>query len=536
MKKFILGLVSLLFSINLSVSQNVSLMSLPQKTKIKTATNVKFIGTIDESIYFYVENSLFTKTKLLKYNKENTKLSNIVDVRGFSNKEKNPLIKDAIIGQIFITADKKIRIFWFVEQKNIAKVLYSDFDHNLREIKKPQVIYQLQNKPKAFSNAKLFALMSNDGQKFIIGGEESTLKQENVSIQYKIFNDKLVVENSYTADLPYSVINRNSSIITTSDYRISNNGDMFYYTNINLGGSKERKNKSETGYLLGKVNSSDGKNSYQIIAFDTKNIYNLKFEFLTDHIMAFGIYYSVGDNNDNRNYGIFSVKLDIETLEAIDDIKFNILDDSKLAFTNLFMSPTDKKKYTPEKFAMTKIRSNGLRIEDFIKINNEEVILVLSSSYVIITQSQNSSSATTYHVANVYVKLNKAGEIDWFSCTHIGTTYSGYKDLILPMIDKDEKIYLVDRGYKIGESKKIDYNLNTLYVVDQKTGNVITKAITALGKEEIRFVANNEFFVINNKQTFKPEACVGAIIFFPSIVFTQTLRNSTITFGKYNID
>jgi hypothetical protein len=536
MKKIILGIVSLLFSINLSVSQNVSLVSLPQKNKIKTATKINMIGTIDESIYFHIENKLNTKTKFYKFNKENTRLVNSVDVRGFSNKQSSPLIKNAIVGKIFITHDKKIRIFWFLEESNLAKVLYSDYDHNLREIKKPQLIYQLKNKPKAFSNAKLFALMSKDGQKFIVGGEESTLKEENVSIQYKILDNNLEVENSYTADLPYSVRNKNKSIITTSDYKISDKGDLFYYTSVNLGDSKERKNKSESGYLLGKVNSSDGKNSYQIIAFDTKNIYNLRFEFLTDHIMAFGIYYPVGDKNDNRNFGIFSVKLDIETLDALDDVKFNVLDDSKLVFSNFFMTANDKKKHTPEKFAMTKIRSNGLRIEDFIKTNNEEVILVLSSSYVIITQSQNSTSVTTYHVANVYVKLNKAGEIDWFSCTHIGTSYSGYKDLILPLVDKEDKIYLVDRGYKIGEAKKIDYKLNTLYVVDKKTGNIVTKSINSLGTEESRFVADNELFVINNKQSYKPEVCIGAIVCFPSILFTYGLTNSNITFGKYNID
>jgi hypothetical protein len=515
MKKFILGLVSLLFSINLSVSQNINLVSLQKKEKIEDSYNsaVKFIGNIDNSTYILVETGLISK--ILKLDNENMELMKIQPIKGYIIKNGNPMLKKAQINKIFITNDKTIRVFWLSQENNYAKILYSEYDQNLQEIKKPQLVHQLPNNVNYstmsyYFNAKMFVLSSLDGEKFVVGGEESSRSPKNLSIQYKIYNKDMNVENSFTIELPYipkSEWNSFDLTTPTANYKLSNNGDLYYYTGISLGDTEERKNKSERGSLLGKVSAKDGENSYQIIAFDNKNTLKTDFVFFPDYVMVFGLYYSgnvrINSNIAGKtyimNYGIFSVKLDTESLEAISDIKFSLFDESKVASTNFIMTKNEKSKYTPEKHAIKKINSSLLEKENNVVINNNEILLVFSSSIM-----------PTYYTGNIFVKLNSSGDIDWISCVQAyerSIRYDGYAGLV----EKSDYMVLVDRGYREQTSSKIDSKLNSACFVDKKTGKILVKPLATIGKNEKRHVSNNEMFVLNN-------------------------QGIQFTFGKYNID
>jgi hypothetical protein len=514
MKKLILGIVCLLFIINLSVSQNASLVSLQQKVKIEKTygANVQFIGKVDNSLYIYVETITGVISKIIKFDTENMQLVKILPIKGYPLKNGNPMLKKALISEIYITNDKTIRVFWFSQENNYAKILYSEYDQNLQEIKKPQLVHQLPNNANYstmsyFFNAKMFVLSSLDREKFVIGGEESSSSPKKLSIQYKVYNKDMEVENSFTSELPY-IPRHSNSTTPTANYKLSNDGDLYYYTGIDLGDSKERKNKSEFGSLFGKVSAKDGKNSYQIIAFDNKNTLNTDFVIFPDYVMVFGLYYpgNVRINNDIigvkkiLDYGIFAIKLDIESLEAMNDIKFNLFDESKIASTNFIMTKNEKTKFSPEKHAVNLIKSTFLQKENHVIINKNEILLVFSASKM-----------PTYNIGNIFVKLNSSGDIDWISCVQTyetSKTYDGYAGLV----EKSDYMVLIDRGYREQTSSKINSKLNSACFVDKKTGKIIVKPITTIGKYEMRHVSNNEMFVIDNN------------------------KGAEFIFGKYNID
>jgi hypothetical protein len=393
MKRLIFGIVCLIFVINLSISQNINLVSSHKKEKIEDIkdSQIHFIGKIDNSIYIHFKSINGSISKIIKLDSENVNLIKNQPIKGYPIKNVNPILKNAEVREVFITNDKTIRVFWFSQEDDYAKILYSEYDQNLQEIKKPQLVHQLPNKLVHTSisyvfNAKMFVLKSSNGEKYAVGGEESSRNPKNLSIQYKVYNKDMEVDNSYTSELSY-IPQHSNLTIPTADYKLSNSGDLYYYSGINLGDSKERKDKSEFGSLLGKVSAKDGKNSYQIIAFDNKNTMNTDFVIFPDYVLVFGLYFpgSVRINNNivsrkyNMNYGIFSVKLDIESLEAINDIKFNLFDESKVASTNFIMTKNEKSKYTPEKYAIKKINSSLLVKENNVVINNNEILLVFSS-------------------------------------------------------------------------------------------------------------------------------------------------------------
>lgn len=491
-------------------AQNVKYVCSSKPIKESKLVSTKILGVIDENLYMATTSSYGRNLRLSMYQKESTTLLKTVPVKGFGAKTSNQILRDARYKAIIIKGEN-IYVAWEKENPVESVVFLQIFNKELQETQRPRSIYKLTNKNKAIHKAELFFLMSPNGSKMIVGGEESSLKNENVKLQYKVLNIDQEVINTIQAELPYALTQKGAD--ATAEYQMDNSGNLYFNTGVLL--SDEETNKrapKERAYLFGNIDPESSEVKTKIIAFENKDISNFSYEIFDDHLFVFGTY-STKFNKKNRkadiNCGIYTMKIDKTSFDNIGEIQFNELDETKVAYADHKMSSSKKKKYSKEEYAINQMTDYGLIITDFKKTEDDGLLLTLNSQvFRTVCSNKGGCSYYTDLYGVSFIKLNSSGEIDWISCTEQKRTYNGF---IVPTNKIAKK---GDKYFTVIQSKK---KMNTSYLIDARTGVIKSMPMKSKYKFEESEVVGDELYFVGLKPKPSVVAYVGTGIALASI-------------------
>ncbi|MEI6347911.1 MAG: hypothetical protein WCP69_08195 [Bacteroidota bacterium] len=452
-----------------------------------TVVRSKIIGSIDSVIYVSTTRWVLPNDlRISMYNKDSCSLIKTIGVKNYGDKPNNPNLFFAKFNQAIIK-NNKIYVSWIVENKMESKLILQILDKDLNVIQPPIVMYKFINVRNSTSLAHPFFMMSPNGNKMIVGGEETSEKGKNIKMQYKIINcDNMEVENTIQSELPYSV--SFNSGFTSSKYLMDNQGILFYNTSIYY----KDGSLTKTGQLIGNIRPENSELNYKLLSYNQLQITNFNIEIVEDELFTYGIYNAKFDSKKYLNgeleieQGLFTLKLDKKTLSIKEDIKFELLNNEKFAYSDLEMSTKQKKKLSMGEFAIAHLNSRNLMVSQCYKTSDNGLLLALNNQYYLSDCGTRECSGQTKLNEIYFVKLNEQKEIRWISCTNQNTTIPEYLDFHNTMIQKEDDFYFIQAHEKE----------NIVYKINEKTGLISeSKHPKKYSRETIEVIDNQQYFI-----------------------------------------
>lgn len=501
MKKLI-TLASVLLIMGGVFAQNVKYINSSSPIKEKTVVETNVLGAIEDNVYIYTTDYARKAMRLSIYNKENTELKKTLPVVGFGAKKIYKILNLARLKKVLLKNDL-LYVVWEIKNAKESTLFLQIFDKDFQELQQPRSVYRLTNKSKAVHKSELFFLMSPSGTKIVVGGEESSVKSENVKLQYKVMDMNQEVLNTVQAELPYSLSRKGSGV--TSDYQVDNSGILFFDTDVNFVDEDDKRARPVKTHLFGNINPETSEVKSKSISFENKDIQNFSYELFDDHVFVFGTF-STKYNKKNKkaeiNHGIYSLKIDKKSFEALGDIQFDELDETKVAYSNFVMSSSKKKKYTKEEYSLNQMTNFGLIITDFKKTDDNGIIMSLNSQ-LFRTVCSNKGGGCRYYTdlfGVSFIKLNAAGEIEWISCTEQKITYSGF---VVPQNK------LAKNGNNYHSVVHTRPKLMTSYFIDNTTGMIKETTLKNKFKDEKAEVINDEMYFVGRNWKLSTSGWAG---------------------------
>ncbi len=550
MKKLI-TLAFVLLMMGGTFAQNVKYVNSSSPVKEKTVVETKVLGAIEDNVYMYTTDYARKTMRLSIYNKENTELKKTLPVVGFGAKKTYKILKLARLKTVLLKNDN-IFVVWEIENNKESTLFLQLFDKDFQELQQPRSIYRLTNKNKAVHKAELFFLMSPSGNKIIVGGEESSVKSENVKLQYKVMDVNQEVLNTVQAELPYSLSRKGYG--ATSEYQVDNSGILFFDTDVNVIDEDNKRAQAVKTHLFGNINPETSEVKSKSISFENKDIQNFSYELFDDHVFVFGTF-STKYNKKNKkaeiNHGIYSLKIDKQSFEAIGDIQFDELDETKVVYSNFVMSSSKKKKYTKEEYSLNQMTNFGLIITDFKKTEDNGIIMSLNSQ-LFRTVCSNKGGGCRYYTdlyGVSFIKLNTEGEIEWISCTEQKITYAGF------VVPQNKLAKNGNNYHSVVQSRP---KLMTSYLIDNTTGMVKETTIKNKFKDEKAEVINDEMYFVGRNWKLSTSGwagmgfsalmipaslvalpaefvAVGVLGAFGVAYISYSFKRNDVYFGKYEV-
>jgi hypothetical protein len=504
MKKIILFLCLSILMIVSAESQTLKDICNEEPLKEKILISPVIIGDIGDETYIASTNTKYSpddklkNLRLSKYNRESLKMTKTIAVKGFQSEREEGLLKNAIY-ETTILNHGSIYVFWHKNESKSNKFILQVFDKDLNEIQKPKIIYELPEKSNLYTQSQFFALFSPDGTKIIIGGEEQPVENENLKMQYKVFDSNFEVLYSNRTTLPFKVNYLSTPKKIACEYLMNNKGDLFFNSDILINdGSKTKK----SGLLFGAVNSETGELNYKNIALENKKVTSVVYQTSNDTLTFHGT--CVSQINKKNKYELFTFKTDAKYLEPLNEISFSNIDFDKIKYTDFKKA---KGLQTIHERAGNLMTSKGLIISSFIETADGGLIFTLQSNIVDPWISPEDQQYITREPTGIhFLKLNNSNEIEWISSTqnHIQQNNKIEKDgdqyytVLQNAVSEDYQIFKVDDRKVINDPKiiKNEYDGLLLHQVD------------------------DVFYYLKLKNKIKSGAKVGKII---SIVFTPVL-------------
>lgn len=522
MKKLIITLVVLLLLTNIG-AQNVKYVNTQVPFKEKRLVSSEVVGGIEDMVYVTSTRGYLNKSlRISSYNKDNSSMIKTLAVTGFEKKVANPSLQDAYFSEIIVKNDL-LYVVWKRYIGQSSQLILQVFDKDLIEVKQPKVIYQMNNGNLNYGS--LFFFMSPNGEKIIAGGEESATKNGNVNIKYKVFDKNQEVINTVQAEQPFSV--KGSGGSSSSEYKMDNNGFLYFMVKVNLNDDK-KESKKERGNLMGSINPETSEIKTKVFSFLNKTISNSSFEFVDNHLFLVGTYrtkYSKKNKDVGHNNGVFTAKIDKQTFESIGDPIFNELDESKVVFSDYEMSNSQKKKYSMGEYAVQQMVEFGFLVTDYKKTDDNGLIMSINSQALrtVCSDKGGCSHYTDLFGVN-YIKLNAEGEIDWISCTAQRMTYRGF------VIPENKLAYKDGNNHTVVRSK---HNINTSYLINDKTGDVkMAKFKNKFARESSEVVNNELYFVgLNRRESALGVGFLGVgLALIPASIISMVVLSSPLLF------
>jgi len=504
MKKFVLFLCLSSLMFVSAEAQTLKDISNEEPLKEKMLISPIIIGDIGNETYIASTNTKFspdTKLKdlrLSKYDKESLKITKTVAIKGFQSKSEEGLLKNAIY-ETTILNQESIYVFWHKSESRSNKFILQVFDKDLNEIQKPKIIYELPEKSNLYTQSQFFALFSPDGTKIIIGGEEQPVENENLKMQYKVFDSNFEVLYSNRTTLPFKVNYLSTPTKIACEYLMNNKGDLFFNSDIVINdGSKTKK----SGLLFGAVNSETGELNYKNISLGNKKTTSIICLTDNDTLTFYGT--CVSQLNGKNKYEIFSLRTDVKYLEPQGEVAFSNIDFDKIKYTDFKKA---KGLQTIQERAGNLMTSKGLIISSFIQTADEGIIFTLQSNLVDPWESPENQKYMSREPTGIhFLKLNKSNEIEWISSTSNQLQHNNkiekdgaeHYTVLQKNLYEDYQIFKFDEQKGIRDPKiiKNDYDGLLLHQVD------------------------GDLYYLKLKSKIKSGAKVGKII---SIVFTPVL-------------
>ncbi len=463
MKRSFLIFITAVLSSIIGISQNVNYISTYTPIKESKLVSTKILGKIDDNIY--VKSVIKKKEKGLRlsvYHKDSTTLIKTIPIKAFGLPKSGTIIDECDVQETMICNDL-IYVVWSQTTDTEKSAYIQIFDKELTEIQKPKKILQLARREKVFHDASLFFISSSDGAKFIIGGEQCSDKNEKVTLQYKLLDKNFNIIESCQATLPYSVITKSNK--TTSDYKIDNEGNLYFDTRVTMSSdSKNTDKKIISGHLIGKINSIDSEVNSKFISFKGKILTNFNYEINNNDISILGTYTNEKNNYKEKTHtGIYLTKIDKISFENIDDVIFNDIEKTNIVFSDYEMSNSEKKRYDINELTLERINNNDLVITNITKTPDNGLLLVANSQHWVSDCSNSTCKTITYHRGVIYIRIDEARKLSWVSCTEQSINYNSFITPANKLITKGNKYITVVRT-----SKK----MNSIYSIDSQTGFV----------------------------------------------------------------
>lgn len=485
-----------------------------------------FIGDIGGDTYFASTNekaspdSKQKDLKLSKYNRETLKINKTVAIKGFKAANESELLKNAIFDTTSIH-NGSIYIFWHKNESGFNKCIIQVYDKDLNEIQKPKLIFELPEKSSLYTQSQFFSIFSSDGTKIIIGGEEQPVENENLKMQYKVFDSNFEVLYSKRITLPFKVDYTSNPKTTACTYAMNDEGDLFFKSDILINdGSKTKK----SGLLIGSVNSETGEFNYKNVALGNKKVTSVICQTGNDTLYFYGTCVSL--LNGKNRYEIFSFHTDAKYLEPQGEIAFSSIDFDKIIYTDFKKA---KGLQTVQERAGNLMTSSGLVISNFIHTADEGMIFTLQSNIVDPWKAAEDQQYITREPTGIhFLKLSQNNEIEWISSTKNQVQYNN-------MIEKNgDKNYTILRNDLNG-----DY---LIYNIDQQKGISDPQIIKNNYDGLLLHQVDGALYYLKLKSKIKSGAKVGKIIsivftpvligIIPLIIFAQQKRHF-VYFGKF---
>lgn len=495
MRKFLLlSLLAFYFGTTIK-SQNVNYISSGVPIKEKKLVTVKIIGGIDDKIY----TRTITKKKknglrLSMYQKENATLLKTLPIKDFGSANSSTIINESNFFNSII-CNNQIYVVWVKSTEMDKSVFLQTFDKDLNEIQKPQLVFQISKKKNSLHDASIFFLASPDETKFIVGAEKCSEKNEKIVLQFKLINKDFEILETTQAELPYSLATKSKE--ATSEYKMDNNGDLYFDTEASIS-TVINNEKPTPGHLLGKVDSKTSEVNSKFFSFRSKSLQNFNYQINDSDLFVIGSYNELSDNMKDAKYstGIYSVKINKNSFEELNDVTFSKLDKSKIVYSDYKMSKSDKKKYSVNEFTLNAINNSGLVITNINKTDDKGMLLTLNSQNMYTVCTNSGCQNYTNHHGVIYIRLDEGGEIIWVSCTQVNMIY---KEFVTPsniIIKADDKFFTIIRSSK---------NSNSSYLIDKETGIMKKAPLELKYKIQEPEEVNGELFFIgyNSKVSTK---------------------------------
>jgi len=534
MKKLILLATFTLFVFT-TEAQSIKNISNNTASKEKKSVSTKILGNIENNIYVALTNYVsvnaidFTdqqpeKLKITSYNKESLKVGRTKAIKGFGKKTTNPLLQNAKVSDVFIK-NNKIYVVWTSDNSSESQLILQILDKDLNEVQIPKAIYKLSNQGKTYARAKLFLLLSPDGKKIIVGGEENARKKENIKLQYKVLDAGMKVLNTAQAELPYSLRSNTNNL--SAEYKTDDNGVLYFHTGV-------KTIDKEDAYIIGKIDPKDSEFNFKVVAFEKIDLKDFDYQIMDEYLYAFGTYPE----------GLCTFKLDKSSFEIIEDVVFNKFDVNNIVYTDYIMTNKAKSKGSVEEYTMQQLAKNNLSISNSYLLPGNEILLVLSNLYYYDVCDKSSCRPFTNNSGIHFLKLGADGKIEWISCTAHNITYPGYINLKQPLVIQDNSFYCIPFGSE------------TFYAINEKTGIITQTLFKEKYDYEISNVVDNQFYYVGLNKRIGTRAWITsgafAVATGVSVVLLQsyipllpgvggvyfTLRSGQkkhdVYFGKYN--
>lgn len=484
--------------------------------------------------HIYIDFAKAKTSKFALYDENTLKRISIHEWDNSDSKE----MKDLNLYEL-ILLQKIFFYFYYKEYKGVKELYMKIRDLNFNIVSPVRKVDGFISKNEDAEKSELFILGNkNAGEKIIIGKDISADNSKNITLQYKIFDDKFSLISEKQVILPFGIDRKKYSIKST--YKLGLDGNLHIESKVKLNSEHELKEgESRTNILYSVVNYNTGNVRSYPIKSEGKDLYLFRYIENEKSIKLFGFFFDPSKGNDRIDiHGVYYASIDSKTLNMDKDFTFTYF--TKEQSNELFSKDTSLKDasgiftYNKLKYSQEEQLSGEYAIEQIQFINDESLVLFCSIMHNYSIPSRSQASNFNYNERNCAkrnvgaIKINMEGRIEWASNLKRFINYGGSSVSDLKVIYKEDKFYVLygadaddmkkdkttdKNNTQKNETKDGNLNIVEYGVFDYHTGKyekkkcIINKAgIEKSFRKNFSFndieIINNEFFT--HSQFFKP--------------------------------
>ncbi len=503
------------------------------------------------------------KLRLACYDKQTMKKVHEVFIRGFKETKG---MDDEYKGLTYykcVVFEERVYLFWKKESRDLEELFVQSFSSTLMPEKKLKKIYERKQKSSKEKYLNGIIVLSNKkaGEKMVVGSENTTEADEQMSFQYRVMNNDLSFSDANMVTLPVKLIRKSYGY--TSVYHYGDDGNIYVRSLISMTKEEKKnlkKNESSSYSILSVINVTNETVTPFTMRFENKNIFNFDFTFDPNGIKIYaffcdllkdpkgtdthGIYYGV---LDGKSYALRSQTFAYFEKEVLDKLFANDIEDKKRA-GGLFKTKASKKSDEES-------IDSRYEIESVQSLDPNNIVLFCSimNNYVVRSCTPNGTNGGMTCTNRYYCqkrnvtafKISSEGKIIWASNLDRDMTYDGWSIKDLKVINDGKRYYAIygslfqiEEKRKGWSSRKRRDQLRDRFeyaTFEDNTGafkkhEFVVNAVNEKDKKWVEppriAVLDNRFYVNSESISMKTGYCIPSIL-CPPLFFIFSMNGNT---------